>query len=68
MGIETRYEKLEKLGEGTYGKVYKAVDKESNTLVALKKTRLEVGYACRVSDLRNLSIDDLSSINKRFYR
>ncbi|KAJ0087638.1 cyclin-dependent kinase B1-2 [Pistacia vera] len=37
-----KYEKLEKVGEGTYGKVYKAKDKTSGQLVALKKTRLEM--------------------------
>jgi cyclin-dependent kinase 2 len=36
-----RYEKLEKLGEGTYGVVYKAKDNTSNTIVAIKKIRLE---------------------------
>lgn len=42
-----QYEKLEKIGEGTYGKVYKAREKNTGKLVALKKTRLEVSsYAC----------------------
>lgn len=37
-----QYEKLEKIGEGTYGKVYKARCQKTGQLVALKKTRLEV--------------------------
>ena len=36
-----RYERLEKLGEGTYGIVYKAKDKENGNIIALKKIRLE---------------------------
>lgn len=36
-----RYEKIEKLGEGTYGVVYKAKDRLRHVLVALKKIRLE---------------------------
>lgn len=35
------YEKLEKIGEGTYGIVYKGRDKLSGQIVALKKIRLE---------------------------
>lgn len=35
------YQKLEKIGEGTYGVVYKARDKNSGDIVALKKIRLE---------------------------
>jgi cyclin-dependent kinase len=36
-----RYEKLDKLGEGTYGVVYKAMDKQTQDMYALKKIRLE---------------------------
>ena len=34
------FEKLEKVGEGTYGKVYRAREKSTGKIVALKKTRL----------------------------
>lgn len=58
------YEKLEKVGEGTYGKVYRARDKATGKIVALKKTRLHEDdegvppTALReVSLLRMLSID-----------
>lgn len=40
VGME-RYTKLEKIGEGTYGVVYKAQDKVTKEIVALKKIRLE---------------------------
>ena len=35
------FEKLEKIGEGTYGVVYKAKEKSSGSYVALKKIRLD---------------------------
>lgn len=37
----TRYERIEKLGEGTYGVVYKAKDTVNGELVAMKVMRLE---------------------------
>lgn len=36
-----RYQKIEKIGEGTYGVVYKSRDRNTNDTVALKKIRLE---------------------------
>lgn len=39
-GLE-KYKKAEKLGEGTYGVVYKAVNIETGEVVAIKKIRLE---------------------------
>ena len=39
-GLE-KYHKGERLGEGTYGVVYKAVNTLTNEVVAIKKIRLE---------------------------
>lgn len=39
--IKEKYEKREKVGEGTYGVVYKALDTHTKDIVALKKIRLE---------------------------
>lgn len=39
-----RYQRIEKggsIGEGTYGVVYKSMDLQTNTVVALKRIRLE---------------------------
>ena len=35
------FQKLEKIGEGTYGVVYKAMDRATNEMVALKRIRLD---------------------------
>ncbi|PIA56955.1 hypothetical protein AQUCO_00700959v1 [Aquilegia coerulea] len=58
------FEKLEKVGEGTYGKVYRAREKATGKIVALKKTRLhedEEGVPPttlrEISILRMLSMD-----------
>ena len=36
------FQKVEKIGEGTYGVVYKAKNRETGQLVALKKIRLDL--------------------------
>ncbi len=36
-----KYVKIDKLGEGTYGIVYKAKNKENGQIVALKRIRLD---------------------------
>ena len=39
--IMENFKKIEKIGEGTYGIVYKARDLLTNKMVALKKIRLD---------------------------
>ena len=39
--MRDKYEKIEKIGEGTYGYVYRAKDTSTNEIVALKKIKLE---------------------------
>ncbi|GAA6015307.1 hypothetical protein JCM10207_008943 [Rhodosporidiobolus poonsookiae] len=41
MSALDKYERLEKVGEGTYGVVYRSRNKETGEIVALKKIRLE---------------------------
>ncbi|PIO56528.1 hypothetical protein TELCIR_22072 [Teladorsagia circumcincta] len=48
------YIKLDKIGEGTYGVVYKAQHKDTNQLVAIKKIRLEFEDEVSRTSVRSL--------------
>ncbi|KAI9274180.1 kinase-like domain-containing protein [Sporodiniella umbellata] len=50
------YEKLSKIGEGTYGVVFKANDKKTNSLVALKKIRLNLMEGVPTTIIREIAI------------
>ncbi|XP_052180679.1 cyclin-dependent kinase G-2-like isoform X2 [Diospyros lotus] len=51
------YEKLSRINEGTYGVVYKARDKKTDQVVALKKVKMETkGDGFPLSSLREISI------------
>lgn len=56
--ISEKYEKLERLGEGTYGIVHRALHKPSNVIVALKVLKLESSglNGIPMSSLREISL------------
>ena len=54
-----KYDKLQKVGEGSYGKVYKERDKTNGQLVAIKNTKIEKpeeGFPTK-------SIQEISTLN-----
>ena len=67
-----KYQKIEKIGEGTYGVVYKCKDTQSGDIYALKKIRLQAEEEGIPSTaIREISLlKELQHINicKRYYR
>lgn len=41
MKAEKKFQKLERIGFGTYGEVFRCLDKEKNEIVAIKKIKIE---------------------------
>jgi serine/threonine protein kinase len=41
INVASKYRKLEFIGEGAYGEVYKAINIHTNEIVAIKTTKLE---------------------------
>ncbi|XP_065829234.1 cyclin-dependent kinase 5 homolog [Oscarella lobularis] len=63
-GRTETYEKLEKLGEGTYATVFKGKSSINNMLVALKEIRLEHEEGAPCTAIREVSLlKDLKHIN-----
>jgi serine/threonine protein kinase len=55
--ILNRFQKLKCVGSGTYGDVYKVIDREkSNQIVALKKLRFNVKEGLSSYTLREMSV------------
>lgn len=52
----TGYQKISKIGEGTYGIVFKARQKDTNKLVALKKIRLNLQEGVPTTTIREVAI------------
>ena len=68
-GMEEKYTKKEKLGSGTYGSVYKAVDNRTGEFVALKIMNIsEPENGIPATTLREMSV--LKSIHhpKKFQK
>jgi len=75
----SKYQRLEKLGEGTYGVVYKAQDKTTGAIIALKKIRLFEDEGVPGTTIREISLlkelahpnivllSDVVNVNKQIY-
>ena len=70
---EYYYRLLDKIGEGTYGTVFKAVDQRSDTLVAFKKVKIRKAddglpkeFLREVESLRYVSHENVVEIKEVF--
>lgn len=51
-----QYKILDKVGDGTYGEVHKAIDEKTNQVVALKKIKLQVSLPYTLRENLNFNI------------
>lgn len=57
------YKKLNEVGKGTYGIVYRAKHSKSNNIVAIKKIKMEFDEGMPISSVREISL--LKSVNHK---
>lgn len=68
-----KYEKLEKIGEGTYGTVFKGKNRDTLEIVALKRVRLDEddegvpSSALREICLLKVRADNICDVNDQMY-
>lgn len=70
--MSAKFERLEKIGEGTYGTVYKARNRDTQAIVALKRVRLDeddegvpssaLREICLLKELRHVNIVRLHDV------
>lgn len=56
-----KYKIITQLGEGTFGKVFKAVNQETNELVAIKKLKSNYGWEQAIEMIEIKSLRKLNS-------
>ena len=62
--VETKYKKLNRIGEGTYGIVYRACYVSTGHIIALKRIRMDHGEVSAQEGLPLSSLREISLLRK----
>ena len=64
-GTIKRYKRDEEVGDGTYGVVYKGIDRKTGELVAIKKIKLDVRNATDLTPCRSLMMASQAQLSAK---